>query len=95
LMVIVYVGKFSVTFAATGLNPESKPPSILPQGSAKEDWVAVWFFCSKLKTTWSPGWAEMASGLYMRAPADEPTVTWWTAAVAKGTATSPKDKTEE
>ena len=27
------------------------------QGLAKVDWVTVWFFCMKVKSTESPGWA--------------------------------------
>jgi hypothetical protein len=46
-----------------GMNPESIPPVIFLQGSAKVDWVAVWFFCMKTNMTMSPTAAVMASGV--------------------------------
>lgn len=47
-----------------GMKPESIPPSIFLQGSAKVDWVTVWFFCMNSKTTMSPTLALMVSGVY-------------------------------
>lgn len=38
-------------------NPESKPPAERRQGLSKVDWVAVWFFCWKVKKIVSPGCA--------------------------------------
>jgi hypothetical protein len=32
-----------VELAATGMKPESNPPSCFAHGSAKLDWVTVWF----------------------------------------------------
>jgi hypothetical protein len=40
----VCVGGASVELAATNWKPESNPPGAGEQGSAKLDWVTVWFY---------------------------------------------------
>lgn len=47
-----------------------------PQGVAKVDWVAVWFFTWNSKVTVSPGWAVTVFGWKARTPVP-PTITRW------------------
>jgi len=47
---------FRITKGRTD-NPESKPSAMRWQGLSKVDWVTVWFFCLKEKSTVSPGCA--------------------------------------
>jgi hypothetical protein len=46
-----------------GMKPVSKPPDKNLQGVPKLDWDAVWFFDKKVKTTISPTFASIVSGL--------------------------------
>jgi hypothetical protein len=45
------------------MKPESMPPAIFLQGSAKVDCVAVWFFCMNTNMTMSPTAALIDSGV--------------------------------
>lgn len=56
------------------MNPEFMPPARGSQGVAKADWVAVWFWLMKVKTTMSPTFALIWSGTKTR-PEGPPTVT--------------------
>ena len=47
-------------------NPVSKPLALRWQGLSKVDWVTVWFFCWKVKTTTSPAWAVWETSLQRR-----------------------------
>lgn len=86
LTVIVKVGNW-LAFAITGMNPESKPacPIVLvwlrgAHGSAKELWVAVWFFVVNWNVICSPTSAVRLLGSNVSAPL-APTVTVCAAAV--------------
>ena len=54
----IRIPKLSLSMFSAFNNPESKPPSLSAHGSANDDCDAVWFFCWKWKTTWSPGFAN-------------------------------------
>jgi len=67
---------------AVGTKPEKNPPAARGwQGSAKEDWVTLWFFGKKSNSIWVPTEAMMLEGLKASFP-PSPTVTLRTEEVA-------------
>jgi len=70
-MLILQTGNW-VALAATGMNPESIPLTLVVvlrkgvQGVANADWVTVWFFEWNSNSMTSPMEAEMLEGVYVR-----------------------------